>query len=211
MKLKNIILLAFLLGLSHLAMLQIKNPIDSLTDKSYWRTVDDLKLYANGLYNNLSSPSVDLDNVSDNCVTTNYSTYLYDEITVPSTASQAGWTWDNIRACNFFLQRYQAVTGIEESINKYVAEVRFFRSLDYFHKIKRFGDVPYYEEDLQTDDTDELYKARDSKDYVLEKVIEDMEFAILWLPEYGPARIRASHKRCCSYTISKNSFILWNI
>ena len=185
MKLKNIILLAFFIGFITSCDVTDKEPIDSLTDKSYWRTVDDLKLYAHGLYNNLSSPSVNLDNVSDNCVTTNYSTYLYDELTVPSTASQAGWTWDNIRACNFFLQRYQAVTGIEESINKYVAEVRFFRGLDYFHKIKRFGDVPYYEKDLQTDDTDELYKARDSKDYVLEKVIEDMEFAILWLPEYG--------------------------
>lgn len=187
MKLKNIILLAFIIGTVASCDVTDKDPIDSLTDKTYWKSADDLKLYANGLYNNLSSPNVGKDNVSDNCVTTNYSTYLYDELTVPSTASDAGWTWENVRACNFFLNRYDVVEGVDEEINKYVAEVRFFRGLDYYNKIKRFGDVPYYDKDLQTDDIDELYKPRDSRDFVLEKIIEDMEYAILWLPENGQA------------------------
>lgn len=185
MKIKNIILLTFIVAFISGCDVTDKSPLDSLTDKTYWRTVSDLKLYANGLYDNLSSPSVTKDNESDNCVTTNYSSYLYNELTIPSTASDAGWTWGNIRACNFFLQRYQSVEGPEEDINMYVAEVRFFRGLDYFGKIKRFGDVPYYETDLQTSDTDELFKARDSKDFVLEKVIEDLEFAIKWLPDFG--------------------------
>ena len=75
--------------------------------------------------------------------------------------------------------------GLENEINLYVAEVRFFRALDYFGKIKKFGDVPWYEKDLQTSDTEELYKGRDSRDFVLGKVIEDLEFAIQWLPDYG--------------------------
>lgn len=162
-----------------------KSPIDSLTDASYWRTVSDLKLYANGLYDNLDAPSVAKDNISDNCVTTNYSSWLFNESTVPASASDAGWSWTNIRTCNFFLQRYKTVSGSEGEINQYVAEVRFFRALDYFGKIKSFGDVPWYEKDLQTTDTEELYKARDSRDYVLGKVIEDLEFAIEWLPDYG--------------------------
>lgn len=185
MKLKNIILLVLFIGFISSCDITDKSPLDSLTDKTYWRTVSDLKLYANGLYNNLSAPGVSKDNESDNCVTTNYSSYLYNELTVPSTASDAGWTWNNIRACNFFLQRYQSVEGPEQEINKYVAEVRFFRALDYFAKIKRFGDVPFYETDLKTSDTDELFKARDSKDFVLGKVIEDLEYAIDWLPDYG--------------------------
>ena len=162
-----------------------KSPIDSLTDVSYWKTVQDLKLYANGLYNNLDAPSVTKDNTSDNCVTTNYSSWLFNESTVPATASSAGWSWSNIRSCNFFLQRYKSVSGAENEINQYVAEVRFFRALDYYGKIKSFGDVPWYEKDLQTTDTEELYKARDSRDYVLGKIIEDLEFAITWLPDFG--------------------------
>lgn len=185
MKLKYIMYMAAFAGVFSACDVTDKSPIDSLTDASYWKTVQDLKLYANGLYDNLDAPSVTKDNTSDNCVTTNYSSWLFNESTVPATASDAGWSWTNIRSCNFFLQRYQTVDGTESEINQYVAEVRFFRALDYYGKIKSFGDVPWYEKDLQTTDTDELYKARDSRDYVLGKVIEDLEFAIEWLPDYG--------------------------
>lgn len=163
------------------------SPKDAITDDTYWANVSDLELYANNLYTNLTGPGVNKDDVSDNCVTTNYSGYLFNEITIPSTASDAGWSWTNIRACNFFLHRYQQVSGNEADINQYVAEVRFFRALDYFGKIKKFGDVPWYDKDLQTSDKEELYKGRDSRDFVLGKIIEDLEYAIQWLPAYGKA------------------------
>lgn len=183
MKLKNILLYIAIAGIFASCSVTDKTPIDSLTDASYWKTVQDLKLYANGFYNNLDAPSVTKDNTSDNCVTTNYNTWLFNESTIPS--SGGGWDWGNIRNCNFFLQRYNKVSGTEEDINQYVAEVRFFRALDYFGKIKSFGDVPWYEKDLKTTDTEELYKGRDSRDFVLGKVIEDLEFAIKWLPDFG--------------------------
>lgn len=185
MKLRYIMYMAAFTGVFSACYVTDKSPIDSMTDASYWKTVQDLKLYANGLYGNLDAPSVTKDNTSDNCVTTNYSSWLFNELTIPATAGDAGWSWTNIRSCNFFLQRYQTVDGTESEINQYVAEVRFFRALDYYGKIKSFGDVPWYEKDLKTTDTDELYKARDSIDYVLGKVIEDLEFAIEWLPDYG--------------------------
>lgn len=164
-----------------------KAPIDSFTDKSYWTKVSDLEYYANGLYDKLNGPGVDKDNTSDNCVTSSPSSYLFNEKSVPATTKDTEWSWSNIRACNFFMQRYKTVEGTEDEINKYVAEVRFFRGLDYFNKIKAYGDVPWYEKDLQTSDTEELYKARDPRDFVLGKIIEDMEFAIEWLPDYGKA------------------------
>ena len=185
MKLKYILCMAAFAGAFTACDVTDKSPIDSLTDASYWRTVQDLKFYANGLYGNLDAPSVTKDNTSDNCVTTSYSSWLFNESSVPATAGSAGWIWGNIRTCNFFLQRYETVSGTESEINQYVAEVRFFRALDYFGKIKAFGDVPWYEKDLQTTDKDELYKARDSKDFVLGKIIEDLEFAITWLPDLG--------------------------
>ncbi len=185
MKLKYIFGMVAAVGLMNSCDVTDKKPIDSFTDESYWTKVSDLKYYANGLYDNLDKPGVDKDNTSDNCVTTNYSSTLFNEIVIPTTADNADWKWNNIRACNFFLQRYKRVEGLESEINLYVAEVRFFRALDYFGKIKKFGDVPWYEKDLQTSDTEELYKGRDSRDFVLGKVIEDLEFAIQWLPDYG--------------------------
>ncbi|MCD8313346.1 MAG: RagB/SusD family nutrient uptake outer membrane protein [Bacteroidales bacterium] len=188
MKLRSIILLTAIAGL---AMVSCKvtdlSPRDSFTDESYWNTVQDLELYANGLYGLLPGPDAYGDEESDNFVTNTHSSYLFGESTVPASSSSSnGWYWTDIRKCNYFMARYEKV-GIDDTneaeVYKYVGEVRFFRALLYFDKIKMFGDVPWYDKDLQTTDTEELYKARDPRDYVLGKIIEDLEFAIEWLPE----------------------------
>ena len=185
MKLKNIILVmsaAAGLTLSSCDNFTDLSPIDTFTDQSYWRTVSDLELYANGLYGIMSSPNATLDATSDNFVTNTPEQYLFDELNVNS---YGNWSWGDIRSCNYFLARYQTAEGSEAEINKYVGEVRFFRSILYYAKIRLFGDVPWYDHDLSTDETDELYKARDPRDFVLGKVIEDLEFAIQWLPAKG--------------------------
>lgn len=92
------------------------------------------------------------------------------------------------------MTRYQRVNATESEVNPVVAVIRFFRAFDYFDKIKTFGDVPWYEKDLTTADIDELYKARDDRDFVLGKIIEDLEFAIEWLPEKSAAEVGALHK-----------------
>lgn len=169
------------------------SPMDSFTDKSYWTSANDLKMYANGLYNNmLAGPSSTYDGETDNFVSRVYNSYMYNEYTVPT--SGGGWSWGNVRSCNYFMKRYQTASGTEAEINKYVAEVRFFRAQDYYGKIRSFGDVPWYESDLQTDDEAELFKGRDSRNFVLKKVIEDLEFAIQWLPEKTMAEKGRLHK-----------------
>ncbi|KXB84142.1 SusD family protein [Prevotella sp. DNF00663] len=188
MKLKYIILVASVVSGTILTSCNYTDlsPIDSFTDESYWHTPNDLKLYANGLYGYLSSPTATGDNTSDNFVTNSYVGYLFDEYTIPTDANSGnGWYWNDIRSCNYFLKRYHTVTGTEAEINKYVAEVRFFRALLYYDKLRMFGDVPWYDADLTTTDTEQLYKARDKADFVLGKVIEDLEFAVTNLPEAG--------------------------
>ena len=183
MKIKNIFILSMMAGMT-LASCNYTDlsPQDSFTDKSYWKSANDLKMYANGIYSNmLAGPSSTLDGESDNFVTNSPSGYLFNNYTVPT--SGGGWGWGNVRSCNYFLKRYQTASGSEADINKYVAEVRFFRAQDYYSKIRNFGDVPWYESDLQTGDEAELFKGRDPRNFVLKKVIEDLEFAIQWLPE----------------------------
>lgn len=179
------------------------NPKDSITDKSYWNTTSDLEQYAKGFYQNLTGGKDDtyldklntLDERSDTRVVSSPDQWLFNEWVIPSEANEnSKWIWKNIRNLNYFMARYKQVKATEVQVNPIVAVIRFFRALDYFDKIKTFGDVPWYEKDLTTSDTEELYKARDSRDFVLGKVIEDLEFAIEWLPEKGAAETGALHK-----------------
>ena len=199
MKLKYLAL-AGLLGFTACDDVIDLKPLDSFTDESYWTSVDDLRGYSNRFYTNLTGPSSSGDQQSDNRVASSYDAWLYNEYVV----EQAGdWSWTNIRNLNFFMNRYQRVVGTDADINAQVAVIRFFRALDYFGKIKSYGDVPWYEKDLTDGDTEELFKARDTRDFVLGKVIEDLEFAIQWLPEKNAAAECALHKDAARTQLSR--------
>lgn len=174
------------------------NPKDSITDQSFWNTTSDLAQYSKGFYQNLTGSDDGLsalDERSDMRLTASPDQWLFNEWVIPSEANDASnWTWTNIRNLNYFMARYPKVKASPAEVNPIVSVVRFFRALDYFNKIKTFGDVPWYEKDLTTEDVEELYKARDSRDLVLGKIIEDLEFAIEWLPEKTAAETGALHK-----------------
>lgn len=181
MKLKYIAIAAVVCGgLSQSCSYTDLDPLDGFTDQTYWKTATDLELYCNYLLTALPGATSTGDSESDDMVSQSQSNYLFNYMTVNDAS---GWDWSYIRNCNYFMTHYSTAECSEDVKNGYVAEVRFMRSLDYFGKIKRFGDVPWYEENLQTNSDAELYKARDPRNYVLNKIIEDLQFAITWLPE----------------------------
>lgn len=68
---------------------------------------------------------------------------------------------------------------------------RFFRAYFYFLKVRTYGDVPYYDHVLGSADPD-VYKARDDRGYVMDRVLEDFDFAARNLPgswESGNTRV----------------------
>jgi starch-binding outer membrane protein, SusD/RagB family len=154
-------------------------PEDSITDFSYWKKVDDLKLFANSFYTTLSAPDGFLDNTSDNAVPNTPDSRLFNTMTVPG--SGGGWSnsdWSNIRNLNYFLTHYNTVTGDETEINQYVGEIHFFRANEYFNKVRVFGDVPWIDKDLNITDDAYLNKARDPRKFVIDKIIADLDTAI---------------------------------
>ena len=107
------------------------------------------------------------------------------------------------------MARYKQVKGDESQINRSVAVVRFFRAWEYVYKVKRFGDVPWYETELQMD-SEELYKGRDSRKVVFTHILEDLDFAIEHLPKPNETKTGNMHKyaalafksRACLYEAS---------
>ena len=95
--------------------------------------------------------------------------------------TDGNWNWEKLREMNFFLSRASQVE--DESVRlEYEGLTRFFRAYFYFEKVKRYGDVPWVDRPLGSDE-EELYKGRDSRELVMEKVMEDVDFAIANLPE----------------------------
>lgn len=90
-----------------------------------------------------------------------------------------GWAsgdWDELRNLNYFIENCVS-DQVEESVrNNYIGLARFFRAYFYYEKVVRFGDVPWVDRPLGVDD-EKLYSGRDPRTLVMDKVLEDLDFA----------------------------------
>ena len=173
---KRLIILALTLtvGLSACDVLDLE-PKDRVTQFDYFKTANDLELFSNPFYNNLLDKEP-FDEQSDLLVQNTLSAILFggSHRTVPE--SGGGWSWTDLRRMNTLLE-YADMCEDKEAVTKYTAVTRFFRAFFYFEKVKRFGDVPWY--DIQLGSADELlYKPRDSRELILTKMLEDIDYAI---------------------------------
>ncbi len=179
MKRFTIVAMILLMGLSACNDLLELKPMSQISQADYFQTETDLQLFSNPFYNNLLDKSP-YDLQSDLYVCQNLSDEMLGgtKRTVP--ASGGGWSWTDLRRMNTLIA-YADQCEDENAVIKYTALTRFFRAFFYFEKIKRFGDVPWYEVELGSAD-EELYNARDSREFVMTKMIEDIDYAIANLP-----------------------------
>lgn len=155
-------------------------PIAEISPENSFKSAQDLELYTNGFYENLPKINdiVRGDNISDNVLYSNVPMEQRSpERDIPSEAGSSGWSWSTLRKINIFFDNY---TRCEDKVAalKYEGVARFFRAWFYFDKVKSFGGVPWYDTEIQTDDEDLLYKPRDSREFIMDKVIEDLEIAV---------------------------------
>ena len=166
------------MGLTACNLLDLE-PQSEVSLDDYFKTESDLEMFSNPFYNNL------LDKEPFNDQSDVLVELILDEImeggnrrTVP--ASGSGWSWKDLRRANTLIE-YADNCDDKEAVAHYTAVARFFRAYFYFEKIVRFGDVPWYDVQLYSDDAD-LYKPRDSRELVMTKMLEDIDYAIANLP-----------------------------
>lgn len=154
-------------------------PDDRLTPQTYFRNAKELKLYSNQFYSRIvpTADALYAENADAIIIST-----LKDEVTgqriIP--ADGGGWNFDALRKINFLLENSHNCEDKKVRV-EYDALARFFRAYFYFEKVKRFGEVPWYDKVLGSTDP-ELYKPRDSRDFVMSKILEDIDYAIEYLP-----------------------------
>ncbi len=181
MKKRHLIILALALsaGLTACDDLLDKSPLSQISEEDYFKTETDLQLFSNSFYSDLLNKSP-YDDQSDVYVQQELSDeMLGGENRIPP-ASGGGWTWTTLRDINTLLGNAGQCSD-EAAVTKYTALARFFRAYFYFDKVKRFGDVPWYDAELFSGD-EALFKARDSRELVMSNMLADIDFAIDNLP-----------------------------
>lgn len=188
---KIFIILAAVLGLSACDDILTREPQSQLSPESYFATATDLQLFTNPYYNNLL-PKHPYKVQSDQYITSTPSDLVKGGNNRFTPASGGGWTWGDLRRINTCIY-YANLNCEDEAVrNQYVALSKFFRAYFYFEKVRQFGDVPWVDHELGSNDP-ALYAARDTREFVMTKMIEDIDEAIKYLPaNYGGSNYRAT-------------------
>lgn len=179
--------------------------LNTPTDGTFWKTEMDARLYANGFYRNYFVGYADGwttnyaplrgYSFSDDLASTGQQSSFSNSIPSTLGSSNTGdlatyqtqyvgptWNFTWIRKANVFMERLEAnMKGnvTEEAYNHWHAVAAFFKCFSYSRLVAVFGDVPYYETSFANSDLEAMYKDRDSRVFVMDKVYDMLKNEVL--------------------------------
>ena len=174
---KNIILYSFIALLSGTAgcsdMLD-EYPLNAISPETYYNNADELRSATNQFYGMFPGAASGYTESADVVCIFNLPAEVQGIRTVPT--SGGGWNWEYLRAVNFYLSHSVRCDDVDAR-EHFDGIARFFRAYFYFEKVKRFGEVPWFDRELSSTDP-ELFRPRDSRDFIMDKILDDLTYAI---------------------------------
>lgn len=163
-----------------------RDPQDTVTDvPSFWNNEENLRTSFLDYYTYFFPGYSSGWNRADNFAETNVADWTDDNAQevatlftkVAPTTDADNWNFEKIRNMNLLLSRIQSSSLGEEAKNHWSGVARLFRAMEYAKLVQKFGDVPYYDAVVGSTDNEQLYRARDPRTTVMDKVNEDLAFA----------------------------------
>lgn len=154
-------------------------PRDRMSPETFFKNESELQAFGMNLYGMLPGGASLFIEDAD--------TYIQAGLTDEQKGTRAiptdggGWSWGSLRNVNTMLEYLYNCSDASVRA-KYEGFARFFRAYFYFQMVKRFGDVPWYDKPVGSADTEALNRPRDSREFIMGKMIEDIDFAIDNLP-----------------------------
>nr|WP_314755274.1 RagB/SusD family nutrient uptake outer membrane protein [uncultured Prevotella sp.] len=155
-----------------------KEPLDTLAAENYFNNRAELQTFTNGFYADFPKAETLYGETADAIIPTGLTTEVMGTRSVPEKGG--GWSWSSLANINTYLQRSSRCPD-EAARKEYDGVARFFRAYFYYNKVKRFGEVPWFDAPLGSTDN-KLYDPRTDRNTLMEKILADVNYAIENLP-----------------------------
>ena len=160
-------------------------PKTTFSESTFFKTVDQYKLFANQFYLQLPVTGFDVTREVYADLMTGSSRNTVSNGSYPAPPTNPVWedSYSLIRNTTYLIgQGNEAADNLKDEVSIYVGEAKFFRALAYFNLIRDFGGVPIIDKVLTLDDDDLLYGPRNSREEVVNYIMNDLDDAISVLP-----------------------------
>ena len=160
-----------------------KGPLDQFTNANFWTSAANVQGYANAFYNEFTGYGNGngtglfyFTTLSDDQAGNSFSDWSQkNNLTVNTTWSGA---YKEIRRANVMIENVPGINENDAVKNHWLGVARLMRAYEYFRLVRMFGDVPYADKSLDVTDEGILYGPRTNRDQVMDKVLEDLNFAV---------------------------------
>lgn len=158
-------------------------PLDEMSDQTYWTSEENVRTFAWKFYpayfEGYGSGYTWGDYFSGQSLNDDFAPSTPPDFVENVPTSGGGWGFGWVRNANLMIDRVQNMENLdEETRNHWVGVGRFFRALEYNDLVKRFGDIQWYDEVLDEDNEEQLYKKRDDRTMVTDNMLADFQFAV---------------------------------
>ena len=159
------------------------DPYDSFTKGNFFSSETNVEMYTNYFYsewsgygNNGSYGTFYFPTLNDNQAVTGITTWDFTTIS----ADDATWnaSYAEIRRANILLENLAGVPMSDASMAYYQSLGRLYRAWQHFCVVRKFGDCYWVDHSLSTEDQDILYGPRQNRNDVMDKMLEDLNFAV---------------------------------
>jgi len=187
-----------------------EEPVGLLSPDGFFSTVDDLQIAVDGALTHAINEeiwgrklSVSLMLRSDMVKLQSSQTYRVEmdmhNVTGENEMVYDPWTriWLGISAANTAIAGAENVSADDDIKNPVVAQAYFARAFYYFHLVRLFGDIPYF--DRPAGEEADFSVGLTAEEDVYDNIIADLEFAKTWLPETVISRSVPSKAAASSY------------
>jgi hypothetical protein len=180
-----------------------RQSLTTMNDENYWTSENNLRLFANGFYANYftgynATWGVDYaplrgyyfsDDFTSSGKQGGFETQAPESRSVNSEAdgnwmtTYAGPSWNFawVRKSNLFLERIESMKDkyLTATVYQHWNSVgKFFRGYEYCRLVSVFGDVPYYDKVVKDSELDLLFKDRDNRSAIMDKVYDDFTYVL---------------------------------
>lgn len=171
--------------------------LTKVVDNGFWRNEADFRLFANGFYPSYFegygvgwdqeyAPVRGGTGFSDDFVSESKQSAFTNKVPSSSGSSSESrscssewygpsWGFGRVRKANIMIDRvqtYGAENLSEEEYKHWLSVAYFFKAYEYYDLVNVYGAVPYFETTVRDDDPDTMYKDRDNRQFVMDKVYD---------------------------------------
>lgn len=153
--------------------------LDTFDESNFWTNEGNMRLFAQGAYTayftgygsgytwgNFFTGGAWADEYSSSAIWTQ---------NTATTGNGYSFTW--VRRANIMIDRVEKMPVSDEAKNHWRGIGRFFRAMEYSDLARAFGDIQWYDKEIQASDSLVSFKDRDPLPFVATKIMEDFQYA----------------------------------